>query len=110
MEAPQLTKAGRVKKIKKIVKRQKMIKPARVKDIDTGVKQIIEIRENGPRGNITRKEERPVMERVTLSPVFEEVEKEEDIYVVETEYEGAKEIHEFTSRKDAKIFKEGFKS
>ena len=61
MEAPQLTKAGRVKKIKKIVKRQKMIKPARVKDIDTGVKQIIEIRENGPRGNITRKEERPVM-------------------------------------------------
>jgi len=108
MKTPNLTKAGNIKNTKKRVKRQKILKPARIKEIDTGVKQIVEIVEGEGIDKKIRKEERPIMERVTLSPVFEEIEQEEEIYIIETEYNGEREAHEFNNRKDADQFKKGF--
>jgi hypothetical protein len=86
----------------KKIMRRRLIKPARYKDVDTGVRQIVIVRDLD---GTERNEERPIYERAFLEAVYEDEEKTEQIYVVFTN----DERHEFANEDDAKRFKDTFK-
>lgn len=75
-----------------------LVKPAHYKEVPTGDIQIIKIRdENG----VERTEERPIINRVFVDAVREEVEIEKAIFAVETGAGDSMEVHEFATKKDA---------
>jgi hypothetical protein len=84
----------------KTVKRsiRKLVKQARYKDIDTGKIKVSEIIENG----ISSRVETPIFERVFMDAVFEDEEINQKVWIVETEFNGLVEEHEFNTEIEAK--------
>lgn len=78
---------------------KKLIKQGQWKEIDTGVRNVVTLVENG----VERKEERPVYERVFVPPQYDDVEVSYDVWVVEKNGER----HEFRSEDDARRFDGG---
>lgn len=99
------------------VPHKKLIKGARIKEIDTGQKkEVTIIDENG----VKRIEQQPIMQRVTFDPVYEDALLEKEVFAVKTmayarpgEFlktaagllvEEMEEEHQFASKEDADNF------
>lgn len=81
--------------------RNKVVKEAHYKQVDTGKKQVVTIIDE----NDEQTEEiRPIYQKVFIEAVIEKIEKDETRWVVETCYKDVTEKHEWKTKKEAEEF------
>lgn len=93
---------------KKIISEKKILNPSHYKDIDTGKRrEVVFFDENG----IRQVEQRPVIDRVFIPAAAQSVEKEVDVFEVETiDRNGLSEFHEFRTLVDRDRFLKGLQN